>query len=93
VEYYRPSTKDQNVLRTYVGWDTKKNFKWTVDSAYTPVWINTDTVLCAWKPRKGSKAESMTILQKHIDFAKDNLAHIAAAENDSDNGYEAEDGD
>jgi len=27
VEYCRPSTKDQNVLRTYLGWDTKKNFK------------------------------------------------------------------
>jgi len=35
----------------------------------------------------------MTIPQKHIDFAKDNLARIAAAENDAENGYEAEDGD
>ena len=93
MEYCRPSTKDQNVLRTYLGWDTKKNFKWTVDSAYTPVWINTDTILCAWKPRKGSKTETMTIPQKHIDFAKDNLTRIAAAENDVENGYETGDGD
>ena len=56
VEYCRPSTKDQNVLRTYLGWDTKKGFKWTVDSTYGPVWINTDIILCAWKPRKGSKS-------------------------------------
>ena len=35
----------------------------------------------------------MTIPQKHIDFVKDNLAHIAAAENDAENGYKAEDGD
>jgi hypothetical protein len=27
MEYCRPSTKDQNVLRTYLGWDTKKDFK------------------------------------------------------------------
>jgi hypothetical protein len=27
VEYCRPSTKDQNVLRTYLGWNTKKYFK------------------------------------------------------------------
>ena len=47
VEYCRPSIKDQNVLRTYLGWDTKKNFKWTVDSAYGPVWMNTNTILCA----------------------------------------------
>ena len=35
----------------------------------------------------------MTNPQKHIDFAKDDLAHIAAAKNDAKNGYEAEDGD
>ena len=27
VEYCRPSTKDQNVLHTYLGRNTKKNFK------------------------------------------------------------------
>ena len=52
-----------------------------------------DTILCAWKPRKGSKSETMTIPPKHIDFAKDNLARIATAENDADNGYEVKDGD
>jgi hypothetical protein len=91
VEYCRPSTKDQNVLWTYLGWDTKNGFKWIMNSAYKPVWINIDTILCAWKPRKGSKSETMTISQKHIDFAKDNLACIAAAENDLENGNEVED--
>ena len=74
-------------------WDTKNDFKSTVDLAYGPVWMNTDTILCAWKQRKGSKSETMTIPQKHIDFAKDNLTRIAAMENDAENGYEAEDGD
>ena len=60
---------------------------------YRPVWINTDTILCAWKLRKGSKSETMTIYEKHKIFAKDNLACIAATENDAENGYEAEDGD
>ena len=31
------STKDHNVLRTYLGWDPKKGFKWTMDSTYGPV--------------------------------------------------------
>ena len=93
VEYCRPSTKDQNVLRTYLGWDTKKGFKWTMDSAYEPIWINTNTILCAQKPRKGSKSETMIIPQKHIDFAKYNLARIVAAENDVENGNEAENED
>ena len=35
----------------------------------------------------------MTIPQKHLDFAKDNLARIAAAENDVKNGNEIEDED
>ena len=34
VEYSRPSTKYHNVLHTYLGWDTKKGFKWTLNSAY-----------------------------------------------------------
>ena len=64
-----------------------------MDLAYGPVWINTNTILCAWKLRKGFKSETMTIPQKHIDFAKDYLARIATAKNDTDNGYEVEDGD
>ena len=35
----------------------------------------------------------MTIIQKHIISAKDNLARIVATENDAENGYEAENRD
>ena len=35
----------------------------------------------------------MTILKNQIHFAKDNLARIAAAENNAKNGYKAEDED
>ena len=55
VKYCRPNTKNQNVFCTYSGWNTKKSFKWTADSTYGPVWINTNTILCVWKPHKGSK--------------------------------------
>ena len=89
----RPSTKDQNVLRTYLRWDAKKCFKWIMDSAYEPIWINMNTIFCAWKPRKGSKSETIIIPQKHIDFAKDNLARIAVAKNDVENENEDEDED
>ena len=64
-----------------------------MDSTYISVWINTDTILCSWKLHKGSKSKTMTISPKYINFAKDNLAHIATVENDVENGYEAEDGD
>ena len=42
-----------------------------------------DIIICAWKLRKGFKLETMTIPQKHIDFANDNMARIVAAENDA----------
>lgn len=64
-----------------------------MDSAYKPVWINIDTIFCTWKPRKGSKSETMTILKKHIDFAKDNLARITTIKNGDENGNEAKDED
>ena len=35
----------------------------------------------------------MTILKKHIDFSKDNLARIAAVENGAKNRIEADDED
>ena len=47
----------------------------------------------AWKPCKGSKLETMTTPKKHIDFAKDNLAHIAATKNDVKNENEVKDED
>ena len=78
VKYCSPNNKDQYVLCTYLGWHTKKGSKWTIDLAYKSVWINTDTILCAWKPRNGSKSETMTIPKRHIDFANDNLARLAA---------------
>lgn len=77
-------------MRIYSSWDTKKGFKWKMDLTYEPVWINTHTILSACKLRKGSKLETMSILQNHIDFAKDNLIHIANIENDSDNGNEVD---
>ena len=93
MEYRCPITKDYNVLHPYLGWNTKKNFKWTVDSTYRSVWINTDITLCTWKPRKGSKSETITIPQKHIDFAKNNVVRIVDVENDVKNGYEVKNGD
>ena len=62
VECCPPSTKDQNMLCIYLGWDTIKSFKWKID--IHAGWINTYAILCAWKPHKSSKLETMTIPQK-----------------------------
>lgn len=63
VEYYHPNTKDQNMLCTCRGWDTKKGLNWTINSAYKPVYINTNTIHCTWKPCKDCTSETMTIPQ------------------------------
>lgn len=54
------------------------------------VWINTNTIFCAWKSRTTSKLESMTIPPNHIEFANDNLARIAVSKSDVKIGNEIE---
>ena len=60
---------------------------------HKPHWIHTDSIICAWKPCKGSKSKTTTIPKKHIDFGKDNLACIAATKKNIENGNDVEDGD
>ena len=52
--------RDSNALHIYLGWDTKKGFKWTMKSTYALIRINTHTILRAWKLHRKSKLESMT---------------------------------
>ena len=66
-------TKYQNMLYNYLGYDTKKGFKWIVNSAYGLVWINTNTILCAWQMHKGSKLKRMTIPKKTYRFCQSQL--------------------
>ena len=76
VEYYRPTARNEDVIRHYTGWDTNHNFRWKVDSEHGPSWVDTDSIFIAWKPRK-NQSGSVSIPQKYITFAKDNLARIA----------------
>jgi hypothetical protein len=76
VEYYRPTARNEDVVRHYTGWDTNQHFRWKVDSEHGPSWVDTDSIFIAWKPRKNHSG-SVSIPQKYITFAKDNLARIA----------------
>lgn len=60
---------------------------------YTNLEKNTNIILCGCKLLISFKLETMTILQKHIGLAKDNLVHIVVAKNDVGNGTEDEDGE
>ena len=60
----------------YTGWDTNHNFQWKVDFEHGPSWIDIDSIFIASKPWKNHSG-SVSIPQKYITFAKDNLARIA----------------
>jgi hypothetical protein len=47
---------------------------WTID--IRAGWINTYTILCAWKPRKSSKLETMTIPQKTFRICQQQTWHV-----------------
>jgi len=79
VEYYRPTTWNEDVIRHYTSRDTNNNFRWKVDSEHGPSWVDTDSIFIAWRPRKNHNG-SMSIPQKYITFAKDNIARIAQEE-------------
>ena len=76
VEYYRPTSRNEDVIWHYTCWNTNHNFRWKVDSEHSPSWIDTDSIFITWKVRKNHSG-SVSIPQKYITFAKDNLAQIA----------------
>jgi hypothetical protein len=88
VGYYHPSSKDQNVIPTYLGWDTK----WVSNGQSSQHMGQFGQIqipcFCAWKPQKDSRSEIMIIPKKHIKFARDNLAHILVAKNHVKNEIE-----
>jgi len=72
IQYYMPTSKTRAVLKTYSGWDTKRNMKWKAASNEPPCWIHNSCILTAWKIR--SNAGSICIPPQQVEIAKDNLA-------------------
>ena len=72
MEYYRPTTCDEDVIHHYMDWDIKHNFLLRADSMHGSSWIDTNFVFMAWKPRENHSG-SLSIPQKYITFVKNTL--------------------
>lgn len=53
----------------------QKSFKWTVDSRFSLIWVDTYAMFIAWKPRIKEKYH-INIPTKDMKFAKDNLSRM-----------------
>jgi hypothetical protein len=84
VVYYRPTTRNEDVIWHYTGWDTNQNFRWKVDFEHDPFWLDTKMIFITWKPQT-KYSGSVSIPQRitlrwsvfYITFVKNNLARIA----------------
>lgn len=51
IQFFRPTSRDENVQETYIGWDSPRGLRWKVDESHPPVWEHTDSLMTAWKSK------------------------------------------
>ena len=51
IQYFRPTSRNQDVIDFYTGWDSERGLRWKVDETEPPVWQHTDAFMTAWKSR------------------------------------------
>ena len=51
IQYFCPTSRNQNVQNYYTGWDSKRGLRWKVDEPEPPSWQHTDALMTAWKSR------------------------------------------
>ena len=51
IQYFRPTSRNQDVIDFYTGWDNERGLCWKVDEIEPPVWQHTDALMTAWKSR------------------------------------------
>ena len=51
IQYFRPTSRNQDVIDFYTRWDSKRGLRWKVDEIEPPVWQHTDAFMTTWKSR------------------------------------------
>ena len=51
IQYFRPTSRNQDVIDFYTKWDIKRGLRWKVDETEPLVWQHTDAFMTAWKSR------------------------------------------
>jgi hypothetical protein len=88
IQFFRPVSRDRDVLKFYKDWDTDVNLRWTIEKGVAVTWESTDSVLTAWKSRsrkqgggRGQDKETTTKIPKgQIQIIKASLAALATSE-------------
>ena len=51
IQYFCPTSRNQDVIDFYIGWDRERGLCWKVDEIEPPVWQHTNAFMTAWKFR------------------------------------------
>ena len=90
VEFYRPISREEDVLKFYTGWDVDGRLRWTVEKDVPESWQSTDAVLTAWKSkvkkdvnnRGRARDPTLKIPQKQVDIIKASLERFVSPESE-----------
>ena len=82
IQYFKPATKSNIVQDTYVGWDTKKGFKWKVDDSQNPEWLHGGAIFTSWKSsaKPGSRRPTISISERQIDIIRESIQRFDTEE-------------
>ena len=88
IQFFRPVSRNRDVLKFYKDWNTNVNLRWTIKKGVAITRENTNSVLIAWKSRSQKQDESHSqdkapttkILQGQIQIIKASLAALTATE-------------
>ena len=87
IQFFRPMSRNKDVLKYYTGWDTNKKLRWTVEKGVDISSQDSTAVFTAWKSRirKADEDSSqgieaiITLPDKQIKIIKASLAGLVAS--------------
>ena len=76
IQYFRPTSRNQDVQDYYTGWDSERGLRWKVDETKSPSWQHTDALMTVWKSRiqKDTVECMIKILATQIEVINQSLA-------------------
>ena len=60
IQFFRPVSRNRDVLKFYKDWDTNVNLRWTIEKGVAITWKSTNSVLTAWKSRSQNQDGSQS---------------------------------
>lgn len=90
IQFFRPISRDRDVLKYYKDWDTDKHLRWTIEKGVDISWQSTNAILTAWKSRiRQTEGEhgrgndpTTKIPEKQIKIITTSLAQLVASESE-----------